>query len=204
MSASLAGSAPVMFTAAARPVTLAEPLLPATVIASLPLVPLTITLSAWPSPVPVPGVPARSRFTALTPVPVRSCVVIASAPPSVLTSICSTPLVSIVMLATSRKSREAVAVGRQVDALVDVGAVEEHRVVAALAFDDVAAVAGVPDERVVAGAEERGVVAPASVDEVVAGGADQHVGVVAAVAHELDRRSRRARRRRPCRRLRAR
>ena len=53
----------------------------------------------------------------------------------------------------------------QVDLLADVGAVELHRVGAVLAFDDVAAVAGVPDERVVAGAEEGGVVAAAAVDE---------------------------------------
>ena len=30
---------------------------------SSPLVPLTMTVSAWPSPVPLPGVPARSRLT---------------------------------------------------------------------------------------------------------------------------------------------
>ena len=46
------------------------------------------------------------------------------------------------------------AIGRDVDVLVDVGAVEHERVEAVLALDHVAAVARVPDERVVAGAEE--------------------------------------------------
>ena len=50
------------------------------------------------------------------------------------------------------------AVGRDVDVLVDVGAVEHECVVAGLALDRVAAVARVPDERVVARTEERHVV----------------------------------------------
>ena len=56
----------------------------------------------------------------------------------------------------------AAAVGRDVDLLGDVGAVEQQRVGAGLALDDVAAVAGVPDEGVVAGAEQGGVVAAAA------------------------------------------
>ena len=56
------------------------------------------------------------------------------------------------------------AVGRDVDFLVDVGAVEHQRVVAGLALDGVAAVARVPDERVVAGAEQRRIVAGAADD----------------------------------------
>ena len=56
------------------------------------------------------------------------------------------------------------AVGRNVDLLVDVGAVERERVEPRLALDDVAAVARIPDERVVAGAEQRGVVAAAADD----------------------------------------
>ena len=54
------------------------------------------------------------------------------------------------------------AVGRDVDVLGDVGAVEQQRVGAGLALDGVAAVARVPDERVVAGAEKRHVVALAA------------------------------------------
>ena len=46
------------------------------------------------------------------------------------------------------------------------------RVVAGLALDGVAAVAGVPDERVVAGAQQGHVVAAAAVDDVVAVAAD--------------------------------
>ena len=63
------------------------------------------------------------------------------------------------MLATSRVNADAAAVGRDVDLLGDVGAVEQHRVGAGLALDGVAAVAGVPDERVVAGAQQGRVVA---------------------------------------------
>ena len=51
------------------------------------------------------------------------------------------------------------AVGRDVDFLVDIGAVENERVVTGLALDRVAAVARVPDERVVARAEQGRVVA---------------------------------------------
>src|SRR3954471_16922004 len=72
------------------------------------------------------------------------------------------------------------AVGRDVDVLADVRAVELQRVVAGLAFDGVAAVAGVPLEGVGAGAELGGVGADVAVDVVVAGPAEQGVGAVAA------------------------
>ena len=72
------------------------------------------------------------------------------------------------------------AIGRDVDVLVGVGAVEYQRVGAGLAFDGVAAVARVPDELVVAVAHEGDVVAAAARDDVVAGAADQHVGAAAA------------------------
>ena len=62
----------------------------------------------------------------------------------------------------------AAAIGRDVDLLVDVRAVEQQRVVAGLALDDVAAIAGIPDEGVVAGAEQGHVVAATAVDEVIA------------------------------------
>ena len=71
-------------------------------------------------------------------------------------------------LATSRVKRDPSAVGRDVDLLGDVGAVEQQRVDPGLAFDGVVVVAGVPDEGVVAGAHQRHVVAVAAVDEVVA------------------------------------
>ena len=71
-------------------------------------------------------------------------------------------------------------VGGEVDLLGGVGAVEGQRVLAALAVDGVAAVAGIPLEGVVAGAELGGVGADVAVDEVVARVADEGLGAVAA------------------------
>ena len=79
------------------------------------------------------------------------------------------------MLAGAAKEEQAVAVRRQRDPLVGVGAVEEHRVDAVLALDGVAAVARVPDERVVAGTEEGDVAAAVAVDRVVAVAAEQRL-----------------------------
>ena len=84
------------------------------------------------------------------------------------------------------------AVGRDVDLLADVGAVEVQRVAAALALDGVAAVARIPLEGVVAGAQLGGVGADVAVDEVVAGAAEQRVGAVAAARACRRRRRRRA------------
>src|SRR5262249_31846932 len=72
------------------------------------------------------------------------------------------------------------AVGRQVDLLVDVGAVELQGVLAILTLDGVVAVAGVPREGVVAGAAEEGVVALATDHQVVTVATEQHVVAVAA------------------------
>ena len=74
----------------------------------------------------------------------------------------------------------AAAVGRDVEDLVRVRAVEQHRVGAGLALDHVAAVARIPLEDVVAGAQQGRVVALVAVDEVVAVAAEQEVGAVAA------------------------
>ncbi len=79
-----------------------------------------------------------------------------------------------------------VAIGRDVDVLVDVGAIEQQRVGAGLAFDRVAAVARVPDERVIALAEERHVVAATANHQVIAAAAGQRVVAVTAVQHEID------------------
>src|SRR5204863_4471443 len=79
------------------------------------------------------------------------------------------------------------AIGRDVDLLVDVGAVEQQRVGAALPLDDVAAIARVPDEGVVAGAEQGRVVAGPAIDDVVAGAADDDVIAGAAIEREVDR-----------------
>src|SRR5262249_45103996 len=78
------------------------------------------------------------------------------------------------------------AVGRDVDALVDVGAVEPERVGARLPLDLVAGVARVPDERVVARAEQRHVVAGAADDDIVAPAAGDGVVAGAAVDREID------------------
>src|SRR5206468_12758495 len=69
----------------------------------------------------------------------------------------------------------AIAVGRDVDGLADVRAVELHRVRAGLTVDDIAAVTGIPDERIVAGAECCDIVAAPTDDHVVAGAAIQLV-----------------------------
>src|SRR5439155_8477929 len=60
------------------------------------------------------------------------------------------------------------ALGREVDCLAAVGAVEEQRVAAVSALDNTAAVARVPPERVIAGAHEGGIVGPVTIDELVA------------------------------------
>jgi len=80
----------------------------------------------------------------------------------------------------------AAAVGRDVDVLGDVGAVEQERVGARLPFDRVAAVARIPDERVVARAEQGRIAALATNDEVVALAADDLVIAGAAIDREVD------------------
>ena len=109
-----------------------------------------------------------------------------SAPPSALKSMLSTSFESIVTLATSRKKQHPSAVGRDVDVLGDIGAVEQHRVEAGLAFDGVVVVARVPHERVVARAHQRHVVAVAAVEEVVALAAMTQVLAESAVDREQD------------------
>ena len=78
------------------------------------------------------------------------------------------------------------AVGRDVDVLVDDGAVEHEGVGACLAIDRVAAVARVPDERVVARPEQGRVAALATNDEVVALTAGDLVIAGAGVDREVD------------------
>src|SRR5262249_49147313 len=75
---------------------------------------------------------------------------------------------------------DPVAVGRDIDVFGDVGAVEQQRVAAGSAFNDVAAVARVPDERTLAGAQRREIVPAAADDQVVAGAAEQLVVAVTA------------------------
>ena len=108
LSTSLAPSAPMMETCAANPLTVTEPPAPITWIWSLPPVPVTVTLSAAPSPVPLPSVALRSSATCLMPVLDKSPTVMLSAPPRATKLTCSTPLMSIVILATSRVNRPRV------------------------------------------------------------------------------------------------
>ena len=144
--------------------TVSPPTLPAIVMLSSPAVPLTMTESAWPSPLPLPA--RRQVEFDLRDVGAGQVVdVMVSAPPRAL----KLDLLDAVEVhrdvADVAEEADAAAVGRDVDVLVGVGAVEEHRVGAGLAFDGVAAVARVPDEGVVAGAQEGHVVAAAAVDE---------------------------------------
>ena len=111
-------------------------------------------------------------LTVDTSVPLRSLTMILSAPPRALKSMVSTSLRSMVTLAMSRKNARMIAIGRDVDVLGDVRAVEQHRVGAVLALDGVVVVARVPDEDVVAGAHVSDIIAVAAIDQVVAAAAD--------------------------------
>ena len=122
----------------------------------------------------------------MTSVPVRSLTVMVSAPPSALNWMFSTPLRSMVMVATSRVNRTRPPLAEMSIFSLMLAPLNNMRVGAGLALDDVAAVAGVPDEGVVAGAEQRGVVAAAAIDEIIALAADDDVVAVAAVERELD------------------
>ena len=106
----------------------------------------------------------------------------------------------MVTLPTSRKNRTRLPLAERSMFSLTLEPLKMHRVVAALALDGVAAVAGVPDEGVVAGAHEGHVVAAAAVDEVVARAADEDVVAVAAVQGQADRVRLADRWRRSCRR----
>ena len=74
------------------------------------------------------------------------------------------------------------AIGRDIDLLCNVGAVEQQRIGAVLAFDDVTAIARIPLERIVSSAKECDVTALIAVDEIVSVAADQ--GVIAGAAED--------------------
>ena len=82
--------------------------------------------------------------------------------------------------ATSRSEQRASTIRHDVDVLGHVGAEEQHRVGAVLAFDGVVAVARVPLEHVVAGPKQRNVIAVVAEHEVVAVAAKDGVGALAA------------------------
>ena len=114
-------------------------------------------------------------------VPLRSLTTRLSTPPWAVRSMSSTSLRSITMLATLRDEAHPLAVGRHVEVLGDVGAVEQHRVGAVLALDGVVAVTRVPAGRCRRRHPDPDVVAAVAVDEVVAVAAEQDVVAVAAV-----------------------
>ena len=103
VSWSLAGSAFVTVVRAASPLTRAAAPDAPTAGLSTPLVALTITRSASPSP--PPPMADRSSVNSVTSVPLRSLTVVVSAPASERTMTASTSLRSIVMAAMSRVSR---------------------------------------------------------------------------------------------------
>src|SRR5436853_160025 len=70
-------------------------------------------------------------------------------------------------------------VGRKIDILIYVGAVEYQGVDSTLTFNGIAAIAWVPLDGVVARTGENGVVAAVAVDEVVARATDDYVVAVA-------------------------
>ena len=103
--ASLAPSLPVMFTRGVRPSTETDVPAPTTSTTSLPFVPLTMIVSARPSPTVPPAVAARSASTEVTSVRERSSTVRVSLPPSARTSMFSTSAVSVTMLPRLRVNR---------------------------------------------------------------------------------------------------
>ena len=163
-----------MVTWAGRPLT-SDPRLPidGRLMASSPSVPLTMTVSAWPSPRAAERAAEVDRHLASTSVPVRSLTTMLSAPPRALKSMRSTSLRSIVMLATSRVKRTRPPLAEMSMFSAMLAPLKIERVDAVLALDHVAAVARVPVERVVAGAQQGDVVAAAADDEVVAVAAEQ-------------------------------
>ena len=142
--------------------------------------PLAITTSAAPSPAVPPIVPARSTSTA---VDVGAGEVVDGERVGAAERVELDRLDVVEVhddVAEVAGEEHPPAVGRGREDLVAGAAVEQHRVGAVLALDDVAAVARIPLEDVVAGAEEGDVVALLAVDEVVAVAAEQQVDAVAA------------------------
>src|SRR6266540_3942312 len=110
-SKSFAASEWLIPTAVARPVTSTTPPFAATAMLSGPLVPLTVIVSAAPSPAAPPSTPARSMSALATAVPDRSLTTAVSAPPSAVRSTRSVVPTSMTMFPTLRvkRSRPATA-----------------------------------------------------------------------------------------------
>ena len=133
VSRSLAGSGKKMLTAACRPKTVTPPASPAAPNTSAPLVPLTVTVSAAPSPPPFG--PRRSRSIRVTSVPLRSPTTMLSAPPSARKSMRLDVVEVHRHVGDVAEEQHAAAVGDDVDVLAGVRAEEQHRVGAVLALD---------------------------------------------------------------------
>ena len=191
----MSDSAPLTVTCAARPLTTIELPLVATLIWSLFAVPLVITVSAAPSPVPLPAGADRSMATWLMSVPERSLTVMVSGAAQHIELDMLDPAEVHRHVADIAEQAGAAAIGRDVDLLGNIGAVEQQRIGAVLAFDDVAAIARIPLKRIVSGAKEGDVTALIAVDEIVsvaadqeviAGAAEDRVIAAAAIDRELD------------------
>ena len=169
-----------MFTCAASPTTEAEVPAPKTSMTSSPLVPLTMTVSAWPSPAVPPRVPARSPSSSATSVPDRSLTVIVSVPPRALRSTTSTSSVSITMLPRLRVKRRRPPLAEA--SKISSPPLPLNSIVSVPSWPSIVSLPspGSHWNVVVAGAQEGDVVALLAVDEVVAVAAEQEIGAVAA------------------------
>ena len=149
-------------------------------IASLPPLPSTVTLSNWPSA--VPPVAARSIATPQLDVGAREVV-----DPDVVGAALGLELDQLDVVDVHRDVADVAGEAararrwpRSSKFSAVLAPLNEQRIDAGLALDDVAAVAGIPLEDVVAGAEEGDVVALVAVDEIVAVAAEEGVDAVAA------------------------
>ncbi len=139
-----------------------------------------MTVSAWPSPVPPPGGAGQVEVDLRE---VGAGQVVDGDGVGAAEGVEVDPLDAVEVhrdVADVAGEPDPAAVGRDVDLLVDVGAVEQHACRCRPGPRRCRCRRRGPSERVVAGAQEGHVVAAAAVDEVVAVAADQHVVAVAA------------------------
>ena len=163
---------PASVTFAASPLTTTPAPLLATVTVSSPAVPLTITLSAAAVTL---AAAHRARQVDIDLLGVGSGQVVDRDGVGAAQGVDLDVLDTVEVhgdVADVAEQPHPTAIGRDVHVLGDVCAVEHQRIGAALALDDVAAVAGVPGERIVAVAEESRVVAATADHGVVAVTAD--------------------------------
>src|SRR5262245_49309321 len=171
-SESSAPLALLIVTCSDSPLTTMEAPSLATLILSLPSVPLTVTVSA--------GIPAEvdGDLLHVSAGQVVDHDGVGAARALELDTLDAIEVHGDVALGAG-KCRPA-AIGRNGGGLINAGATEVERVETASTLNDVAAVALIPDEQVIAGAQQRHVAAAASGDRVVAGATGQQVVAVAA------------------------